>query len=208
MDQHRAWETIAESFDRSRTRTWPHVDRFLAGLSPGRVLDLMTGNGRHVPSIQHGGHDAVVLDWARPLVKIAATRHDVDGVAGDATRLPFADSTFDACVYVAGLHGIPTAEGRAQSLAELRRVLRPGGKAQITVWSRDAPRFRDEGTPGEPVDVVIPWRSDGHDVARAYHLYTASTLRRDVEAAGLHVTGEAEASVVSEADNLVIEAQR
>lgn len=185
--QHAAWETIAASFDRSRRRTWPHVEAFLDGLPAGaRVLDLMCGNGRHTAAARSRGLDVVALDWSRPLVRIAHGRYG-GGVAGDATRLPFRDASFDACIYVAGLHGIPSAEGRATSLRELHRVLRPEGTAQVTVWSREAPRFRAEGTPGEPVDVVIPWRSDGHDVARTYHLYTRTALVAEVQAAGFDV---------------------
>lgn len=210
-DAHAVWERIAHSFDQSRTRTWPHVAAFLARLPPGsRVLDLMAGNGRHLPLIQGAGHRATWLDWSRPAARIAARRHpQADAVVADATALPFAPAAFDAAILVAGLHSIPTPDGRARSLAELRRALRPGGAVQVTVWSRDAPRFRHEGTPGEPVDVTIPWRSHGHDEARHYHLYTAAALRGELEAAGFTVVREDAVAIVSREgpDNLVAEAR-
>ena len=47
-DQRKVWTAIADSFDRTRQRPWPHVVRFIEGLPPAsRVLDLMCGNGRH-----------------------------------------------------------------------------------------------------------------------------------------------------------------
>ncbi len=207
--QHRVWEEIADSFSASRTRTWPHVAAFLTKDIPngGRVLDLMAGNGRHTGVGLAAGHDMVALDWSRPLCAGNAVRRpEASVIAGDATALPFGDEQFDACIYVAGLHGIPTAEGRLESLLELRRVLRRGALAQITVWSRDAPRFRDQGEPGEPVDVVIPWRSGGHDAPRTYHLYSPPALRRAVEAAGFEVVAQDAVAVVSRdgPDNLVI----
>ena len=210
-DQHRVWEAIASSFDRSRTRRWPHVEAFVATLPPeSRVLDLMAGNGRHTASIVEVGHRATWFDWSRPAARIAARRYAVaDVVVGDASQLPFADGTFDAAILVAGLHSIPTAEGRAGCLRGLHRVLRPGGAAQVTVWSRDAPRFQAQGTPGEPIDVVLPWRSHGHDEARHYHLYTPAALRTELTAAGLAVTSEAMVSVVGPGpDNLVAEVRR
>jgi ubiquinone/menaquinone biosynthesis C-methylase UbiE len=205
--QHGVWEAIAHSFDRSRTRTWPHVEAYLRSLPPNsRVLDLMGGNGRHTRSVLEAGHRAVWLDWSRPAARIVAGRYPgAATLVADATRLPLADGAADACIFVAGLHCLPTPESRAAALRELRRVLRPGGTAQVTVWSRDAPRFRAEGTPGKPLDVILPWRSDGHDEERPYHLYTPDALAADLRGAGFVLEGNVEsvAVVAREADNLV-----
>ncbi|MFO1532762.1 MAG: class I SAM-dependent methyltransferase [Thermoplasmatota archaeon] len=210
-DQHRVWEAIAASFDQSRVRRWPHVEAYLSGLAPrSRVLDLMAGNGRHTASILAAGHAATWLDWSRPAAKIAARRYpDADVVVADAGALPFGTGTFDAAIFVAGLHSLPTPAGRAACLRELHRVLAGGGTAQVTVWSRDAPRFRAQGEPGAPLDVVLPWRSHGHDEPRHYHLYTASALRSELADAGFTVGGEAAVAVVGpQPDNLVAVARR
>jgi len=205
------WERIAESFDKSRTRTWPHVDAFLRSLAPGsRVLDLMAGNGRHTKSILEAGHAVTWLDWSRPAAAIASRRYPTaDVVVADAAALPLADASFDACIFVAGLHSIPDAASRARCLRELRRVLRPAGRAQITVWSRDAPRFAALGEPGQPLDVNIPWKSHGHDEERHYTLYTRAALRAACEQARFAVLREDAVAVVSRTtpDNLVIELQ-
>ena len=209
MDQHAVWERIAHSFDRSRSRTWPHVEAFLGRLAPGLLLDLMCGNGRHSRVAAAAGHRVVALDWSRPLVRLVHARHDAAAVVGDATRLPFADGSFDACIYVAGLHGLADAGERAASLAELRRVLRPGGLAQVTVWSRDAPRFAALAVPGEPMDVDIPWRADGHAESRHYHLYTADALRLACEQAGLRLERQEAVAILGDVpDNLVVEVLR
>lgn len=203
--QHAVWESIAESFDRNRTRTWPHVEAFLRGLPAGsRVLDLMGGNGRHLASIRAAGHASIWADFSRPASRIVARRHpEAAVVVADACAVPLAEASCGAAILVAGLHSLPTAQARSACLGELRRVLRPSGQAQVTVWSRDAPRFRDQGKPGEPLDVVIPWRSDGHDAPRHYYLYTPDALRGDLEAAGLQVASIGPASVVAPDDNLV-----
>lgn len=188
MDQHAVWERIAHAFDATRDRPWRVVVEFLRDLPPRqRVLDLMAGNGRHAAVAEAAGHEVVWSDWSRPAARIAAGRLRGPCVVSDARALPFADGAFDAVLYVAGLHGIPDAAGRAASLRELRRVLRPGGRALVTVWSREAPRFRDRGTPGEPLDVVVPWRAGGVVGERTYHLHTAESLRAELEAARLRV---------------------
>ena len=206
--QHQVWESIADSFDRNRTRLWRHVESYLAGLPPRRqVLDLMGGNGRHIQAIEAHGHHAIWLDWSRPASRIVGDRYPgADVVCGDATHLPLADASIDAAIWVAGLHSLTTREARDAALSELRRVLRPGGTAQITVWSRNAPRFAAQGVPDEPIDVVLPWRSDGHDAPREYHLYTLAALRDAITAAGLRVVRTEEVAVVATTpDNLVVE---
>lgn len=165
------------------------MDAFLDALpADARILDLMCGNGRHLRGVG--------LDWSEPLLRAARGRGPV--VRGDATRLPFRNGIFDACVYVAGLHGLPKPSQRAASLRELRRVLAPDGVAQVTVWSRDAPRFA-----GGAADVVVPWRRDGHDVERTYHLYTAESLHTACIAAGFDASIEPVQIAAAAPDNLV-----
>lgn len=206
MDQHDVWERIGPSFHATRERTWNHVVSFLESLPPGRVLDLMCGNGRHMEAAVAAGHDSVGLDFSRPLCRFASLH--APAVAGDATALPFGSGSFDACTYVAGLHGIPEAQGRAKSLAELYRVLRPGGVAQVTVWWRAAPRFAALDSDG-PVDVVIPWKAAGLDAQRAYHLYTEVSLEAVCVEAGFNVEIIAPVQVAAQSpDNLVAIVER
>lgn len=199
-DQRKVWTAIADSFDATRQRPWPHVVRFIESLPPAsRVLDLMCGNGRHAKVAAEAAHHVLALDWSLPLLGKA---HG-DRVLADATRLPLRDGVADACIFAAGLHGIPTAEGRSACLGDLHRALVPGGVAQITVWSRDAPRFAALGAPGQAIDVEVPWRAAGHDEARTYHLYTAASLRDELEDAGFVVDSlKALAVAGKELDNL------
>lgn len=204
-DQRRVWTAIAEDFDRTRQRPWPHVAAFLEALPPASVvLDLMSGNGRHARVAAEAAHHPVALDWSLPLL----SRAHGDRVLADATRIPLGDGTVDAAVYCAGLHGLPTAEDRAASLRELRRVLKPEGQAQVTVWSRQAPRFRAMDLPPGPADVVVPWKSGAREEQRHYHLYTAKALRADLEAAGFSVEALEAVSIAGLEDNLVALARR
>lgn len=52
-------------------------------------------------------------------------------------RLPYASGRFDAALSIAVLHHITTPARRIHMLTELLRILRPGGKALITVWATD-----------------------------------------------------------------------
>lgn len=101
-------------------------------LRPGqRVLDLATGVGamgarllRHCPGIHLVG-----VDLAAPQLVAARQHHpELPVLRADATRLPFADATFD-CVHCSWL--LEHVPAPRQVLAEVHRVLRPGGLCQF-----------------------------------------------------------------------------
>jgi demethylmenaquinone methyltransferase / 2-methoxy-6-polyprenyl-1,4-benzoquinol methylase len=67
---------------------------------------------------------AVAVDLTEPMLRVARERGVIYAVCGDATRLPFADGSFD-CVFVGyGLRNFPDLR---VALAEIERVTRPGG---------------------------------------------------------------------------------
>jgi len=64
----------------------------------------------------------------------------------------------------------------------LRRVLKPGGEAFITVWNRWQPRFWLSRR-----EVAVPWRKKGETVYRYYYLFSYGELERLVQEAGFEV---------------------
>jgi SAM-dependent methyltransferase len=129
------------------TRTDPEVAfltrELTARMHPhGRVLDLGCGQGRHaIPLAQHGFR-VIGLDYQANLLAVAA-RHardrnvDLPLVRGDMRRLPFAEG-FDAVVSLFSAFGYFADAENARILAEVARVLRPGGWYILDVANRDA----------------------------------------------------------------------
>jgi len=117
-----------------------------------------------------------------------ATTARIEWVVGDATSLPICGSTFDAALCVAVLHHLPPHEDRVAALAEVRRVLRPSGRAFISVWAKDNPYLRDVlGLRVEADDVEVPWHlPDGTAVPRFYHLFSEGELERLIIESRLH----------------------
>jgi ubiquinone/menaquinone biosynthesis C-methylase UbiE len=176
-DTRVAWEELAADWDRARRRAWPEVAAFAESFAPGaRVLDLAGGNGRHAAVASKAGARVVVADFSRSLLAFAAQRGIVS-LQADARELPFVSGSFDGAMLVAALHCIPSRAGRIGALAELRRVLRPGGRALVTVWSR----FSTGGLARWHVtDADVPWGG----VERYYHFYSPVELGADCRAAG------------------------
>ncbi len=122
------------------------VDYDLLGLQPGDlVLDMGAGAGRHSFECFRRGAQVVSLDYGfdeLPPVRNLFWAMKQSGEApfsslgacinGDALRLPFPDGTFDRIICSEVFEHIPDDRG---AMAELHRVLRPGGVLAATVPS-------------------------------------------------------------------------
>lgn len=194
-DVRAAYDRIAESYAAARERPWAEVLDFIADLpAGGLVLDVGCGHGRHCRPLALTGHRVVGIDLSRRLLLIGkeatASAQEFRSIAwlgADATALPFPDATFDAALCIAVLHHLFVRGARVRVLSEIRRVLRPGGEALVSVWSADDPQVGKllGGRPRSP-DVEIPWRlPDGTTVPRPYHLFREGELERLVIESGL-----------------------
>jgi len=106
----------------------------------------------------------------------------VDLSVADVSYLPYADKTFDWAISVATYHHIRGREERKAALNELRRVLKPGGEAFITVWNRWQPRFWLSRR-----EVAVPWRTRGKTLYRYYYLFSYPELEKLAKNAGFKV---------------------
>ena len=90
-----------------------------------RALDLASGTGDIAFALASRAVNVVGLDIThRMLVLAAAKRRDVEFITGDMTALPFPARTFDIVTTGYGLRNVPDI---ATALAEIARVLMPGG---------------------------------------------------------------------------------
>lgn len=154
------------------------------------VLDVGSGFGRHAFEFARRGHRVVALDHA--VDEVAGTRETfdamVDGgeikatsvvgvVRGDATRLAFDDGCFDAVITSEVLEHISDDVG---ALAEMVRVLRPGGlfAATVPAWLPEKINWMLSD------DYHAPAVPGGH-----VRIYSATELQAKLRAAGLEQRG-------------------
>lgn len=135
---HRYFDQVADYYDQGFdffTHFGTELARF-AGVGPDTrtVLDVACGRGA-VGTAAHalsGGSAVVGIDSSQRMLQAMRTQPATPVVPAlaNATRLPFRTSVFDAALCGFALHIIPDAQ---HVLAEIHRVLRPGGTMALSV---------------------------------------------------------------------------
>jgi SAM-dependent methyltransferase len=92
--------------------------------APRRVLDVGAGRGELAERLQKAGIEVVAVDQSERMVELTQAR-GVEAIVGDVQTLPFEDGAFDVAVANFMLYHVPDVH---LALAELARVLRPGGR--------------------------------------------------------------------------------
>ena len=101
---------------------------------PGeRILDLAAGTGTSSQPFADAGALVVPCDFSQGMLQVGKKARPALGfTAGDATRLPFDDDTFDAVTISFGLRNIVDPDA---GLREMLRVTRPGGRLVVCEFS-------------------------------------------------------------------------
>src|SRR5215207_715035 len=131
----RLFHTIADRYDLitrllsfGRDRRWKLRLADLAAVERGiEALDLACGTGDIAFELARRGARVTGLDLTHRMLQLARGRADPGGVrfvTGDMMALPFPDACFDLVTTGYGIRNVPRIQ---PALAEIRRVLRPGG---------------------------------------------------------------------------------
>lgn len=132
----RLFHTIADRYDLitgllsfGRDRRWKERVIALAAVRPGtRALDLAAGTGDIAFGLAAHGARVTALDITHRMLQLAAVKRPADApvsfVTGDMMTLPFPDATFDLVTTGYGIRNVPAID---PAIAEIHRVLRPGG---------------------------------------------------------------------------------
>ena len=147
-----------------------------------RVLDVGCGTGRLAALLAGAGAEVVGVDLSPAMLAVAAQRAPGRLACADAARLPLPDASVDAAVTVATLE---FTHDPAAVLAEMARVVRPGGRVVAAVlnprspWGLlDRPGRREPYRSGCFLDAAALLRlAAGHGrAARVGALYAAPRL--------------------------------
>jgi SAM-dependent methyltransferase len=103
---------------------------------PGSALDVGCGTGVLAERLAQSGYEMTGVDPSQGMLDVLTARtRDVTPVLGSGTALPFPDDSFDLALSVATLHHIAEPTAVRDTLSEMVRVTRPGGR--IVVWDHN-----------------------------------------------------------------------
>jgi demethylmenaquinone methyltransferase/2-methoxy-6-polyprenyl-1,4-benzoquinol methylase len=125
------YDLLNAIFSAGRDGAWRRHAAELAAVPPGgSALDLCTGTGKLAGELRRRGAGEVVgLDFSTSMLARARRRFpSVQFQQGDALALPYPDARFDAVTMAFGIRNVVD---RGQAVREMRRVLRPNGRAVI-----------------------------------------------------------------------------
>jgi SAM-dependent methyltransferase len=188
-------ESLAR-FDRAYWDMYPYLQRYLPWGSGERVLEIGLGYGTVGQRLAERGLDYHGLDIAQGPVQMMVHRLGMMGVAdaaervkqGSALAMPYEDEAFDVVVSIGCLHHTGDLAG---AIAEVYRVLRPGGQALVMVYNRHSYRravmlparmlrrgvWRDPARRAELVRATYDANADGV-AAPAVELASPAEIRR------------------------------
>jgi ubiquinone/menaquinone biosynthesis C-methylase UbiE len=152
----------------------------------GRLLNLGCAHGPDFLPFKRD-FELYGVDLAKEMLRFArkySQKFDlkVHLAAADVRLLPYQDNTFDHAISVATYHHIKGKTDKLAALQELKRVLKPGGEALVTVWNRWQPKFWLKGR-----EIAVPWRTREKTLYRYYYLFSYFELERLVREVGLQV---------------------
>ncbi|WP_434613027.1 class I SAM-dependent methyltransferase [Azospirillum sp. B2RO_4] len=202
------WAASADAWDRWADPMADLADKLnrplldAAGLAEGhRLLDLASGAGEPALSAARraGPEGLVVGSDLVPGMMAGAVRRarSVEGpapafTAADMTALPFADAAFDGVTCRFGIMFVPDVDS---ALREVRRVLRPGGKAAFMVWGPRA----GNGLFAEIGDVVAAHLGEDGSLDPLFRFAEPGLLSGVMRAAGFTETSETDLTPVRKA---------
>ena len=131
------YEEIAPHFSNTRVNKWSWVIDFLDSLKKDSIVyDLGCGNGRNM---DHGSLKFVGIDNCESFITICESKN-LSVINSNITKIPLNNNSADAIICIAVFHHLSSSENRIQSLLEMKRLIKSGGKILLSTWSINQPQ--------------------------------------------------------------------
>ena len=175
------YEEIAPHFSNTRTYKWSWVIDFLDSLKTDSIVyDLGCGNGRNM---DHGSLKFIGIDNCENFVSICKNKN-LSVINSNITKIPLNNNSADAIICIAVFHHLSSMENRIQSLLEMKRLVKPGGKILISTWSINQPQ-KTRRTFNNYGNNIVLWNSYGKVYERYYYIFKLDEIKELIKRVGL-----------------------
>jgi SAM-dependent methyltransferase len=131
MEPARSFASVVDEYDSARPGYPQEAVRWLVGDQSIDVVDLGAGTGKLTHALSRLGHRVVAVEPLAPMLqRLHQQVPDARPVVGSAESIPLADASTDAVVVAQAFHWFDAP----RALAEIARVLRPGGSVGM-IWN-------------------------------------------------------------------------
>lgn len=168
------YDKIAKEYKGYRRAQLPTVKKFLSS-SKSPLLDIGCSNLAYLKDYKR---KIIGIDFSLEFLKQSNSNLLIQA---DAAELPIKSNSFKYISMIATLHHLPTESERLMALLEIKRILKKGGRAIITVWKRYQRRFFPKSLLTS--DIEVPFGK----YTRFYHLFTEKELRKLIKTANLKI---------------------
>lgn len=167
------YNNISSNFDNTRTYTWGWINETVNALPKNSIIcDLGCGNGRNM---MNKDYNFIGVDNSKELLKICRNK-GLNVIEGEMCNIPLRSNSLDALICIAAFHHLSTVERRVKALLEMKRVVKPGGKVIISVWSIEQPA-KTRRTFNKYGDTIVKWDQRGKIYDRYYYIFKLDEIK-------------------------------
>ncbi len=175
------YEKIAERFNHSRAYKWNWIEIFLQKLNKNSlVYDIGCGSGRNMT---YEGLNFIGIDNCENFIKICRSKN-LNVINANSINIPLKNNSADAIICIAMFHQLSNNENRINTLLEIKRLIKPGCKILLSVWSINQPPktkriFKRYG------NNIVDWNNYGTIYERYYYIFKIDEIKKLFKSANL-----------------------
>tara|TARA_B100001093_G_C26858529_1_gene1028694 strand:+ start:3991 stop:4617 length:627 start_codon:yes stop_codon:yes gene_type:complete len=174
------YEEIAEHFNVTRVYTWNWISEFINNIPKGSIIyDIGCGNGRNM---QFPGYTFIGIDNCEKFIEICRKKNLLVNLS-NMTKINLPNNSADAILCIASFHHLYTIKNRIDSLLEMKRLIKSGGKILLSVWSIQQPK-KTKVTFNKYGNTMVKWNNK---YTRFYYIFKLEEILKLFNDVGLKI---------------------